>query len=233
MQAQDCQGRGGDVGIWVRATIADTPQLLQYFQPSAFSDQAPTADQPLYQSILTGYRWVDTQIENTIPTGDCAADVAQWATPAPAMVPFTFAWGETTGQHQTPYFCTDQPSSAAQVVDDNRYVGAERLPCDGFYVSCARAAGAAASRCAAWDAVSDRYVLLVDRIRQSAINAHPALGTAAVSTRPNWIGLSVVIGALIVAIAVVAVLRRVVLGRATDRGRGQRLDGGGADVPRL
>jgi hypothetical protein len=222
MQARDCQGRGGDVGIWVQAAITATPQLLGHFQPSAFGSLANGPNQPLYQAILSGYRRIDTQIESAVPAGDCAADLASWAGSRPAMPPFRFPWAiDTTDNHQSGYSCTDANTDAA--------IGAQRLPCDGFYVSCAHASTTAAQQCASWDAVSDRYIRLVEQVRQSAIDAHPAIGTAAISRRAGWIGLVVIAGSVIVAVGAVVLIRRMVLVRGADRGQSH---GGGVHVPR-
>ncbi len=183
MTSPTCRNKGGDVGIWVNNVADDTPALLAFFQASAFGPHAPAADKPLYDEIIAGYQTLAQQVPSMLPTGSfCVDQMTQWAGADPSQKPFGFPIG-IDPTHQSQYFCTDladpnQPPSA----EYNKFVGAERAPCDGFYISCTVAPAAQKTQCAAWDSFSDEYVKRVDELRGQAINDHPNTGQGATKT---------------------------------------------------
>jgi hypothetical protein len=176
MTSPTCKGKGGDFAIWARTVVDDTPSLLAYFQSSAFGPHAPAAEKPLDDEVIAGYKALAQQLPSMMPTGSyCVNDLKTWAGATPSMKPFGFPWG-VDDAHQSQYFCTDltdpdKPASA----DYNKYFGAERAPCTGFYVSCAKAPTAQKLQCSAWDTFTDEFVQRVDELHGQAINDHPAV----------------------------------------------------------
>jgi hypothetical protein len=153
--------------------------LMAFFQARMFGADVPEADKPRSEAILAGYRALAIELRPAVPTGYCVADLRRWAGSDPAMKPFGFPWGVTEGDgHQTMYYCTDRSPDATAESERNRWLGAERAPCDGFYVDCGNAQEVEKQRCAAWNAFSDRYVRGVEQLRAKAIAEHPASGTA-------------------------------------------------------
>jgi hypothetical protein len=227
MTSPTCKGKGGDFSIWASNVISDTPKLLAYFQASSFGAQAKPEDQARGQAMLAGYRDLARRIGGSVPASYCVDDLTRWAGPNPAMTPFGFPWGVTGKDgHQSVYFCTDRAPDAQRNTEYNRYFGAERAMCDGFYVACVHAQNTDdQNRCATWNAFSDRYVRQVEQLRGDAIDQHPATAKAAFETRTEWGGLLAAAGVLVAAGVLLLVIRR----RVT---RLQRSNGGGDDVRR-
>jgi hypothetical protein len=195
MTAPSCRDRGGDFSVWVEHVIADTPELLRVFQSSFFGDRVRAEDRPRNEAILAGYRTLAAGLRGGVPAGYCVNDIKQWAGKDPEMKPFGFAWGI---EKTSIFGCTDTGAgtstgrdtdgNAESSVDRNRWVGAERAPCDGFHLRCDGVAAIGDRlRCAMWNVFSARYVDKVETLRAQAINAHPALGTAPVVEKtPTW-----------------------------------------------
>jgi len=177
MTSPACAGGGGDFSVWVSSVIRDTPSLLAFFQASVFGPDVPADTRPRSEAIIAGYRALAAELRPTVPAGYCVDDLRRWAGGDPAMRPFGFRWGVTQG-HQTGYYCTDRDLDATAETERNRWFGAERAPCDGFYVGCLNAPEVERDRCEAWNAFSDRYVRKVEQLRAKAINDHPAAGRA-------------------------------------------------------
>ncbi|WP_336159933.1 hypothetical protein [Amycolatopsis sp. VC5-11] len=173
-----CVGRGGDFSEWVRSTINDTPALLAYFQPKLFGPQRDPGSSAMADAIVAGYKQTADEVLARMPSGYCVDELTRWTVKDPLMKPFSFPWGVTDKDgHQSKYSCRpdalDPSTPPAQQY--NRYFGAERAPCTGFFVDCAHADAADKQRCAAWNAFSDDYVRRVDKLRDRAINDHPPL----------------------------------------------------------
>lgn len=179
MTSTTCTDNGGDFSIWAGSVIRDTPYLLAFFQASSFGTGAAPEGRPRYEAIIGGYRSLAVDLQSTVPAGYCVDDLRRWAGSDPEMKPFGFPWGVTTGDgHQTGYYCTDRDPNATTESERNRWFGAERAMCDGFYVSCINAQEVEKNRCEAWNAFSDNYVRQVERLRAKALNDHPAQGQA-------------------------------------------------------
>ena len=179
MTATACQERGGDFGLWVASIVVDTPELLSHFQSSVFGVDAPAEVKARGDAILAGYRRLPQQLAASIPRDYCVDDLLRWAGRTPDTEPFGFPWGVTSGDgHQTSYYCTDRDGNATRTSEDNRFFGAERVPCDGVYVSCDNAQENEKTRCQAWNAFSDDYVRRIDTFRAQAIKDFPAQATA-------------------------------------------------------
>jgi hypothetical protein len=177
MTSQTCQSRGGDFSIWTASVVRDTPDLLAFFQASEFGSNVSAEDRPRSDAIIQGYRSLGTEMTSAIPAGYCVDDLQRWAGSEPEAKPFGFPWGVTPG-HQTNYYCTDRDPTATTETERNRWLGAERAMCDGFYVSCTGVLETEKNRCEAWNAFSDSYVREVELLRAKAINEHPAQGKA-------------------------------------------------------
>ncbi|CAL9677691.1 hypothetical protein SUDANB95_08018 (plasmid) [Actinosynnema sp. ALI-1.44] len=178
MTSATCAGRGGDFSLWASNVIADTPALLAHFQASAFGAEMQPEDKARNEQILAGYRKLPEDLRGLIPSGYCVDDLRRWAGPDPAAKPFGFPWGTTRGDgHQTIYFCTDREENATAESLQNRWFGAERAPCDAFYVKCDNAQESEKSKCETWNKFSDDYVRRVERLRGQAINDHPVVVT--------------------------------------------------------
>lgn len=188
MTASSCRDQGGDFSVWVENVIADTPELLDFFDSSVFGDRVSDEDRPRGDAILAGYRALAA--DQGVPGGYCVNDIKRWTGEDPEMKPFGFAWGM---KDTSMFSCADSDTSsdtgsdanadgnAASSSDRNRWVGAERGPCDGFHLRCDGAAAVGDRlRCALWNVFSASYVAKVEDLRTHAINAHPATGTAPV-----------------------------------------------------
>lgn len=179
MTSPTCQDAGGDFSIWVGNVLRDTPSLLAFFQATMFGSEVATADRARSDAIIQGYRALGRELRLAVPAGYCVAELRRWAGTDPSMRPFGFPWGVTRGDgHQTMYYCTDREADATFDSEVNRWFGAERAMCDGFYVNCGNAQEIEKSRCTAWNAFSDDYVRRVEQMRARAIDEHPASGTA-------------------------------------------------------
>lgn len=179
MTSPTCQGKGGDFSLWVTSVIQDTPLLLSTFQSSKFGPEMLPEDKPRNEMILAGFRKLAPELQAAVPPAYCVDDFKRWAGPD-ITKPFGFPWGVTWGQQRTTgYFCTDRADpNTTEDIEANRYFGAERAPCNAFYVSCANAPENEKPRCEAWNAFSDRYVSRVRAMRGEAIDKHPATGVA-------------------------------------------------------
>ncbi|MEU0529199.1 hypothetical protein [Amycolatopsis tolypomycina] len=173
MTSPACAGRGGDFSIWTASVLHDTPDLLAVFQPGYFGSAVPAAGKPLADAILAAYRQVGTELGQAVPAGYCVDDFTRWAGDFTTK-PFGFAWGTTEGDgHQSIYSCTTSPDGARNA-EYNRFVGAERVACDGVYVNCANAPEVDKNRCETWNSFADTYIRRVDQARGVAISAHKA-----------------------------------------------------------
>lgn len=232
MTAPSCRDQGGDFSVWVENVIVDTPELLEFFDSSVFGDRVSDEDRPRGDAILAGYRALAA--DQGVPGGYCVNDIKRWTGEDPEMKPFGFAWGM---KDSSIFSCTDSDTStdgdAGSSSGRNRWVGAERAPCDGFHLRCDGAAAVGDRlRCALWNVFSASYVAKVEDLRARAINAHPATGTAPVVEKTStWKTL------LAIAVPVALVVLAVLLGwqaRARRRQQRQQRDvraatGGGGD----
>ena len=174
-----CRDAGGDFSVWVGNVLVDTPGLLAFFQARMFGAEVAEADRARRDAIIQGYRELGRELRSRVPAGYCVAELRRWAGSDPSMRPFGFPWGVTSGDgHQTSFYCTDREPDATFESEVNRWFGAERVPCDGFYVDCGNAQEVEKGRCAAWNAFSDSYVRRVERMRGQAIDDFPASATA-------------------------------------------------------
>ncbi|GAA4009838.1 hypothetical protein GCM10022247_34970 [Allokutzneria multivorans] len=185
-----CRDRGGDFAVWVAYSLAATPTFLRHYQPSLFGDHLTGQDLERRDAILQGFQDVALRTINGLPGSLCVADARQWATPNPAMKPFGFAWG-TSADSQSDFACTDRALTSRRQHELNRNVGAERLACDGFAISCTAAPEEDLERCAEWNSLSDRYVESFEAARADAIGRYPAAVTVApTTTEINWRSLT-------------------------------------------
>ncbi|WP_406639166.1 hypothetical protein [Amycolatopsis sp. WGS_07] len=173
-----CLARGGDFSAWARSVIRDAPELLSYFQPKVFGPQRDPGSSAMADAIAAGYRQTADEVLARMPTGLCVDELTRWTAKDPLAKPFGFPWGVTEKDgHQSKYSCRpdaiDPSTPPAQQY--NRYVGAERGPCTGFWIECAHADAADKQRCTAWNAFSDDFVRRVDKLRDRAIADHPPL----------------------------------------------------------
>ncbi|WP_189060215.1 proline-rich domain-containing protein [Longimycelium tulufanense] len=164
MTEPTCRDRGGNWSLYVTYVMRDTPALLEFFQPELGGPNTA-----LKAAILQGYRELPSRL--TVPAGYCVDDVKQWAGADAQGKPFGFPWGNDS-EHRTSYTCNDSG------------VGAERAPCNGFYLSCAGASdGPSKARCQVWNDFSDEYVRQVNELRRKAIQENPSSGQADTRTR--------------------------------------------------
>ncbi len=198
MTSPTCQDRGGDWSVWVSNAIADIPRLLPVFYTELFADTGVEQDRLRNQAVAAEFRQLSAEFATTVPAGYCVDEVAAWARPNPAYVPFGFAWGLT---HQTPYSCTDGRANEQSTDADNRWVGAERGACEGFFVACDNARDAQRARCEAWNAFSVRFTERGRALRDAAISRYPALAVATYHTEVAWPWVVLVAGAGVVALA--------------------------------
>ncbi|RJQ66274.1 hypothetical protein D5S17_35825 [Pseudonocardiaceae bacterium YIM PH 21723] len=176
MTSPVCKDKGGDFSAWTASVINDTPSLLAHFQSSAFGKDAPPQDKPRNDAILAGYRQIAAEVSTILPAGYCVDDMKRWTSGIyDSDKPFSFPWGQVTKDaHQSSYYCIDRGENSTRELDRNRYLGAERVPCDGVYISCAGAQGADKARCDRWNGFSDEYIRRVEVKRGQAINDHKA-----------------------------------------------------------
>lgn len=168
MTSTACQGRGGDFSAWAASVIADSTELLKVFNAQLFGPDAP--DKTRNDAILAGYQQLATELNGTVPTGYCVDDMKRWAGEDQETRPFGFPWGT---QNTSLYVCTDTAPGVKESEYRNKWVGAERVPCDGFHVSC-KHAGTDTNRCEAWNEFSKDYTDRINKLRVSAINDAPA-----------------------------------------------------------
>ncbi|WP_309114657.1 hypothetical protein [Saccharothrix sp.] len=180
MSSSTCRDRGGDFGLWVTSVVMDTPELLKFFQASLFGPEAKAADKPRSDAIMAGYQTLRGQVATTVPRGYCVDDLRRWTGSVSNLRPFDFRWGVTSGDgHQTSYYCTDRATTdSTREQENNRYFGAERVPCDGVYIACDGARENEKERCQSWNAWSDDYVRRIEAFRAKAITDFPATGAA-------------------------------------------------------
>lgn len=177
MASPTCKDRGGEFSIWVNSVINDTPALLAHFNAKFFGTEVNPEDKPRWDAVIEGYRKIAQEIPTILPAGYCADDMRRWAG-SDGTTPFGFPWGITKGNgHQTRWSCTERPDNTTREAEINRYFGAERGPCDAFYVSCADAQMQEKTRCEAWNSFSDDYVRRVTAMRDKANNDFPYKGT--------------------------------------------------------
>lgn len=177
MTTLPCKDRGGDFSLWANSVIADTPSLLAYFQPSTFGATTKPENKPRGDAMLAGYQELSSQVGTILPAGYCVDDLRRWTVADVSMKPFGFPWGVTdnTG-HQTVFSCRADAAdkNTRPEMEYNHYFGADRAPCDGFYINCTNAPEAEKARCEAWNTFSDEYVRRVEKMRYKAISEHPA-----------------------------------------------------------
>lgn len=135
MTSAACRDNGGDWSAYVASVTKDSADLLAFFQPDLGGSDAKAEQRK--QALLAGYREIAGQVK--VPAGYCVNDVKAWAGASgadPAGRPFGFVWGNDQA-HETQYSC-----------GDSNQLGADRAPCNAFYVSCAGATGPDKNRCA-------------------------------------------------------------------------------------
>jgi hypothetical protein len=198
MTSPTCQAKGGDWSVWVSNTIADIPRLLPVFYTDLFADTSVEQDRLRNLAVAAGFQQLSAEFATTVPAGYCVDEVAAWAGPNPAYVPFGFAWGLT---HRTPYSCTDGRASEHATDADNRWVGAERGACEGFFVACDKARDAQRARCEEWNAFSVRFTERGRALRDAAISRYPARAVATYHTEVAWPWVALIGGAGLVALA--------------------------------
>lgn len=198
MTSPICQGKGGDWSVWVSNAIADIPRLLPVFYTELFADTGVEQDRLRNQAVVAGFQQLSAEFATGVPAGYCVDEVAAWAGPNPAYAPFGFAWGLT---HQTSYSCTDGRASEHGTDADNRWVGAERGACDGFFVACDNVRDAQRARCEEWNAFSVRFTERGRALRDAAISRYPARAVATYHTEVAWPWVVLVAGAGVVALA--------------------------------
>ncbi|GAA4009831.1 hypothetical protein GCM10022247_34960 [Allokutzneria multivorans] len=182
MTAEPCRSRGGDFSRWVATVLADTPDLLAHFQESFFGPQPLyPEDKPRNDAILAGYRALAVELTKDIPGPLCVNDIRSWVGTDPGAKPFAFPWGLTPGKG-TSFGCIDRQSGflrSDDVDDAHRYVGAERAPCDAFYLQCTNTYAHDRWRCEEWNKFSDLYVRRVEQMRGEAIKKYPGSTSSA------------------------------------------------------
>lgn len=206
MTAPSCRDAGGEFSLWVANVIGDAPDLLKVFNAELFGPDAPEAGKARNDAILDGYRSIATEMQGKVPAGYCVNDMKRWAGDRPSAEPFGFAWG----MKDTSIFgCIDTEKNSS-VSGRNRWMGAERVPCDGFHVDCDGATDSDMSRCEEWNVFSNGYVARVEEIRARAINTHPAVGTAAFmeKTPVGAVVLTIAGTAALIGVAALVILRR-------------------------
>lgn len=223
MTSESCKDKGGDFSLWVASVIGDIPELLRIFYTELYAGGRSERDAARNVAVVAGYRQLSTEFRDKVPAGYCVDDLRRWAGANPQYQPFGFVWGL---HHQTFYGCTDGRAQERGVDADNRWVGAERVACAGFFIACDGAASAEQARCDAWNQLSMRFVARSEALRGEAINRYPATASGTVVSKPNVFAIWVVAAAAAVAVipAVWFALRH---SRRSSRGRSA---GGSADV---
>lgn len=189
MRAPACKDRGGDFSLWTTSVLADAPTLLAHFQPATFGPGIGPADRARSDAIVSGYVALAADVKASVPNDLCVDDIKAWTGPDAKMKPFGFAWGVAAdGNHQSMFGCHDDPGQT-RAASYNEFIGAERVLCDGVYLSCANASAENRPRCENWNGMSDRFVRQVDALRTAAINAHPATGHTTSTSTPQrgWV----------------------------------------------
>jgi hypothetical protein len=161
------------------SVIRDTPALLQVFFEKDRTSRV-RRDRDRDQAIRDGYAAITDDMVRQVPAGVCVDDVRRWAgdaddEEAAEVEPFGFAWG--MDPPFIPGSCVDFDPRKENARDlRNKWVGAERAPCDGFEISCASATGAAKGVCGRWNTFSAEYLQQVRQLRTDAFNEHSPSG---------------------------------------------------------
>jgi hypothetical protein len=180
MTAADCHDKGGSFSRWAIGVLQDTPDLLRVFHEKDRTSSV-RQDRDRDQALRGGYATITTEMVRDVPAGVCVADVKRWGGHQQSMKPFGFAWG--VDPPWTPGACVDFNPRTEKAADfRNKWVGAERAPCDGFTISCTMATGAGKTACARWNAFSAAYLKKVDHLRRDAFNTYPPTGNADTDT---------------------------------------------------
>src|SRR5256885_945893 len=131
----------------------------------------------------------------------------RWAGADSRYKPFGFAWGIDS---RTPYACTDTSSEGHRQDSDNRWIGAERIMCDGFTVACANIETADQSRCTAWNEFSRWFTRRGEELRSAALNRYPgrAVATYHRDVAWGWVILAALVGVAALAVLGVLIVRR-------------------------
>ncbi len=176
MTAETCRDRGGDFSVWTENVVSDAATLMEHFHADAYE-----MDPQLGQATSAGYQRIAANID--VPDGYCVDDVTRWVG-ADDTKPFGFSWG-LDPEHQSVHSCG--PADLDRTFEANLYIGAERAPCDGFYLACIHAEGDDTQACEAWNAFSDDYVRQVEDMRSQAWDEHSPV-------TENWAAQSVIGG---------------------------------------
>lgn len=203
MTSPACRDKGGDFSLWTAHVVEDIPQFVSVFFADVASGAGTDQDRLRNLEVVKGFGQLSVEFRDKVPTGYCVDDVKRWAGTNTQYKPFGFAWGIT---HQTPYVCTDDRVPERGPDADNRWIGAERAACDGFFIACDNAPGAEQARCAAWNVFSLRFTQRGKDLRDAAINRYPARGVATYHTEIAWHWVALVAGAAATALAGLGVL---------------------------
>src|SRR5262245_1286995 len=158
MTSESCKAKGGDFSIWTANVIKDSADLQDFFSFTFDIDEFKQVRRDLYDDLAI-------RVTPTVPPGRCVDDLTRWSGgPKPEMKPFGFGWGLSNGSS---YYCTwrQDPYHDNSAMYLNRWVGAERAMCDGFYVECAGATETERPSCDEWDAFANEYISRINTLR--------------------------------------------------------------------
>jgi hypothetical protein len=148
MTSPTCKDKGGDFSIWAINVMTDADKLLNFFGwPTDLIREGAKHYPALAQDMIP-----------TVPAGYCVDDMKLWAGENLAFKPFGFEWGTKNHHVGLGRGCVWFADSNDKEEDYyNKWFGAERAPCYGFYVDCGGATTDERPRCDAWNAFSDTY----------------------------------------------------------------------------
>lgn len=207
MTSASCKDEGGDFSLWVANAIADIPQLVPVFYSQIFAETGTDQDRLRNWEIYKGFQQLSAEFRDAVPGGYCVDDMKRWAGADSRYKPFGFAWGV---DNRTPYTCTDTSPEGHRQDSDNRWIGAERIMCDGFTVACANVETADQSRCAAWNEFSRWFTRRGEELRGAALNRYPGRGVATYHREVawGWVILAALVGVAALAVLGVLIIRR-------------------------
>lgn len=183
MISPPCKDKGGDFSVWAENVVVDIPRFASVFLADMLSPVAAEQDRLRGLEIAKGFGHLSGEFRDQVPADFCVEDVKRWAGANAEYKPFGFAWGVT---HRTPYLCVEDRTADTSSDTDNRWVGAERAACDGFFIACDNASGEEHARCEAWNAFSVRFTQRGKELREAAISRYPARGVATYHTEVAW-----------------------------------------------
>lgn len=148
MTSPTCKDKGGDFSIWAINVMTDADKFLNFFGwPTDLIREGAKHYPALAQDMIP-----------TVPAGYCVTDVKRWTGENLAFKPFGFEWGTTNHHVGLGHGCVWHPDTDDKEEDYyNKWFGAERAPCYGFFVDCEGATAEERPRCDAWNAFSDNY----------------------------------------------------------------------------